>query len=310
MKIEKSDIRAVPQVSLDQWRVFHAVVDHGGYARAAEALFKSQSAVSYAMARLQAQLGTQVIRIRGRRAELTQAGEIMLRRSRVLLDQARSLEQAARTLEQGWEAELRLAVEVIFPRDLLMQCLVEFQRQALSTRLDLFESVLSGTEEALLMRQVDLAVSSHVPPGMLGEPLLRVQFLAVASPRHPLNRLGRDLGLADLAGHRQLVIRDSGTRRLRDAGWLGAEQRLTVSRLDTSVEAVCQGLGFAWLPKCCIQTQLDAGRLQALALGEQGVRYAELYLIHTDRDAAGLAAQAMAALLRGAARSYEGRAGQ
>lgn len=294
----------MPQVSLEQWRVFHAVVDHGGYAKAAEALFKSQSAVSYAMARLQEQLGTQVVRLRGRKAELTPAGEIMLRRSRILLDQARSLEQAARTLEQGWEPELRLAVEVIFPREALIQCLVVFQRRALSTRLELFESVLSGTEEALLTRRVDLAVASHVPPGMLGEPLLRVEFIAVASPDHPLNRLDRSLGLADLGGYRQLVIRDSGTRRLRDSGWLGAEQRLTVSQLDTSVAAVCNGLGFAWLPRCCIRRQLDEGSLVPIALGEQGVRYVELYLIYCDQDAAGPAARTMAAVLRDAARAH------
>lgn len=298
----------MPRVTLEQWRVLQAVVDEGSYARAAEALARSQSSISYAIQRLQEQLGTQVLRLRGRKAELTPAGTILLRRSRALVEQARALEQAGRMLHQGWEPELKLALEVIFPREVLMDCLVQFQQQALSTRIDLQESVLSGTEEALLTRKVDLAVSSHVPPGLLGEPLLRVEFTAVASPRHPLAMLGRDLTIQDLANARQLVVRDSGTRRLRDAGWLGAEQRLTVTQLDTSIAAVRAGLGFAWLPRCRVAEYLDDGSLLRLRLGEQGRRYAELYLIFTDAEAAGPAARAMAALLRQGARAYQSRA--
>ena len=41
-------IQPVPHVSLEQWRALIAVVEAGGYAQAAEALHKSQSAVTYA----------------------------------------------------------------------------------------------------------------------------------------------------------------------------------------------------------------------------------------------------------------------
>lgn len=44
-----------PRVTLDQWRTLQAVVDHGGFAQAAEALHRSQSSISYTVARMQEQ---------------------------------------------------------------------------------------------------------------------------------------------------------------------------------------------------------------------------------------------------------------
>ena len=71
-----------PRVTLDQWRTLQAVVDHGGFAQAAEVLHRSQSSVSYTVARMQEQLGVPLLRIDGRKAVLTEAGDVLLRRSR------------------------------------------------------------------------------------------------------------------------------------------------------------------------------------------------------------------------------------
>ncbi|HEX4596253.1 MAG TPA: LysR family transcriptional regulator, partial [Burkholderiaceae bacterium] len=49
-----------PKITLDQWRALMAVVDAGGYAQAAESLHKSQSAVTYAVQKLEAVLGVKV----------------------------------------------------------------------------------------------------------------------------------------------------------------------------------------------------------------------------------------------------------
>ncbi|MFC1748652.1 LysR family transcriptional regulator, partial [Pseudomonadota bacterium] len=71
-----------PKVSLDQWRALQAVVECGGYAQAAKQLHRSQSSVSYSVARLQEQLGVPLLEIHGRKAQLTPAGEALLNRSR------------------------------------------------------------------------------------------------------------------------------------------------------------------------------------------------------------------------------------
>jgi DNA-binding transcriptional LysR family regulator len=214
-----------------------------------------------------------------------------------LLDEAGALEGAAGSLAAGWEPELRLAVEVIFPTWLLLHCFARFAEERPQTRIELYESVLSGTEEALLQRKVDLAICSQVPPGFAGDPLMRVRFIAAAHPGHPLHQLGRELTLQDLRKHRHLMIRDTGSQR-RSGSWLGAEQSWTVSNKATSIHAAGMGLGFAWFPEDTILGELERGLLKALPLREGGERWAELYLVFADRDYAGPGALRLAEIIR------------
>ncbi len=288
----------VPRISLEQWRALLAVVDAGGYAQAAEALHKSQSSVSYAIHKMENLLGLKVFEVRGRKAELTDTGHMLVRRARLLLGEAAELESAARRLSDGWEAEVRLAVDHLLPLDCLYAVLERFSSSAPLTRIDLQETVLSGGDEALLRGEVDLAVLPMVPPGFLGEPLLRMEFVAVAHPEHPLHQLPAPLDYHALRRHRQLVVRDSGPNRARDAGWLGAEQRWTVSHLSSSIRAVCRGLGFAWFPEPHIREALAAGELKPLPLREGARRPVSLELVYRDRDYAGPATEHLAQLFR------------
>ncbi len=287
-----------PRISLEQWRALLAVVDCGGYAQAAEALHKSQSSVSYAIHKMENLLGLKVFEVRGRKAELTDTGQMLVRRARLLLGEAGELESAARKLSQGWEAEVHLAVDHLFPVDCLFHVFDRFSTRAPLTRIDLRETVLSGGDEALLRGEVDLAVIPSVPPGFLGEPLMEFDFVAVAHPDHPLHANGKVIDYKDLRRHRQIVIRDSGVNRSKNAGWLGAEQRWTVSHMSTSIRAVAAGLGFAWFPEHRIADELRSDKLKPLNLREGGRRRATLELVYRDRDYAGLATEHLAELLR------------
>ncbi|MDB6086337.1 MAG: LysR family transcriptional regulator [Gammaproteobacteria bacterium] len=286
-----------PRISLEQWRSLLAVVDAGGYAQAAELLHKSQSAVTYGVQKMESLLGVKVFEVIGRKAHLTPTGEVLYRRAKALLDEAAALEGAAGSLAAGREPELRLAVEIIFPTWLLLECFATFGEERPQTRLELYESVLSGTEEALLQRKVDLAICSQVPPGFAGDPLMRLRFIAAAHPDHPLHRLGRELTLQDLREHRHLVIRDTGSQR-RSGSWLGAEQSWTVGQKATSIHAVTMGLGFAWFPEDTVRGELDRGLLKPLPLREGGERWGDLYLVFADRDYAGPGALRLAEIIR------------
>jgi len=286
-----------PRISLEQWRALLAVVDAGGYAQAAAVLHKSQSAVTYAVQKMETLLGVKIFEVVGRKAHLTSTGEVLYRRAKSLLDEAGALEGAAGTLAAGWEPELRLSVEIIFPTWLLLQCFARFAEERPQTRLELYESVLSGTEEALLQRKVDLAICSQVPQGFIGDPLLRLRFVAAASLNHPLHQLGRELTLQDLRKHRHLIIRDTGSQR-RSGSWLGAEQSWTVSQKATSIHAAVMGLGFAWFPDETIRGELERGELKPLPLREGGERFGDLYLVFADRDYAGPGALRLAAIIR------------
>lgn len=287
----------IPRTTLEEWAVLAAVVDEGSFAAAAEALGRSQSSVSYAIGQLQEQLPVAVLETKGRRAVLTEQGALLLRRARAVLDELRSVEALAASLSRGWEPEIRIAVEIIFPPQLLLRVLDAFAPLAPSTRVELAETVLSGTTEALLRREVDLAIMGLPPPGFVGTPLMPIDFVAVAHPSHPLHALGRPVTKEDLKAHRQLVVRDSGSKRRIDSGWLGSEQRWTVSHMATSIAILKSGLGFAWVPLEHIWSELEKGELQRLPLEEGGTRHVQLYLVHADRDASGPATNEFARVL-------------
>lgn len=294
-----------PRISLEQWRALVAVVDTGGYATAAEAMNKSQSTVSYAVRRIEELLGVELFTIAGRKAVLTDAGRVLYRRARTLVDEASRVEAAGAGLAGGWEAELRVAVEVLFPTWLLLRVLDTFAREHPDMRIQLYESVLGGTEELLERQDVDLAVTGHLPAGYAADPILRVRFRAVAAPSHPLHQLGRDVTLADLRGHRHVVIRDSGVRRTRPGAWDFSEARLTVTNKATSIRALTLGMGFAWVAEHIIREELESGALKPLPLRHAGERWGSLYLVQPDPDAAGPGAQRLARLLREAVTTLE-----
>lgn len=289
---------AAPRISLEQWRALQAVVEAGGYAQAAARLHKSQSAVTYAVQKIEALLKVKLFQIEGRKARLTGSGEVLYRRAKDLLEEAESLESAGRHLAQGCESELRLAVEIVFPTWLLLRCFELFAREQPETRIELYETVLSGTDEALMQRRVDLAICSLVPAGFMGDALMRLRFIPAAHPEHALHRLERNITARDLRRHRQLVIRDSGSLRSRNAPWLGAGQRWTVSHKATQIHAAVMGLGFAWFAEDTIRNELAQGLLKPLPLREGSELYAELYLVYADRDYAGPGAQRLAGILR------------
>jgi DNA-binding transcriptional LysR family regulator len=288
---------SLPRTTIEQWHVLQAIVEHGSFAKAAEALHRSQSSVSYMVARLQEQLDVPLLVIEGRKARLTAAGAALLPQASRLLDDAHALEQRAKNLKAGWEAEIRLVVDGLFPRPLLTRVLHEINAGCPQSRLLLRETVLSGAEDALLRHEADVVVCNSVPPGFLGDPLMDVEFIAVAHPDHALHRLGRELTLDDLARELHIVVRDSGTQD-RDDGWLGATRRWTVTSGSTRLALMRAGLGFGWAPIAHIEDDLAAGRLKPLPLREGRCRKRTLYLVLAEPREAGPGAHRVAEIIR------------
>ncbi len=287
-----------PNITLEQWRTLITIVDAGGYAQAAEALHKSQSAVTYAIQKVESLLGVKAFEIKGRKALLTPTGQMLYRRALALVNEANDLERAAHALSAGWEAIINIAAEILFPSHLLLACLDQFGQESPRTRIELIESVIGGTADALLKGEADIAISPQPPPGFLGDLLTRIRIVAVAHADHPLHHLGRTLTFADLRAYRHLVVRDSGVKRDRRAVFVEVDQRWTVSQVATSIEAVSMGFGFAWLPEAHIREELRSGLLRPLRLREGGVREIPLYLVLANPDFAGPGVRRLAEIIK------------
>jgi DNA-binding transcriptional LysR family regulator len=273
------------KITLEQWEALVAVVDAGSYAKAAERLHKSQSSVTYLVQKLESLLGVKAFEIRGRKAALTPSGELLYRRAKVLLDEAGSLETAAKSASAGWEAEIRIAAEIVFPAWLLLKCFAKLNEESAHTRIDYIESVIAGTNEALLGGRADLAITASVPQAFSGALLMPLRMILVAHPE-PLHKLARTITLRDLRAHRQLVVRETGTLRPTKT-MVEAAQRWTVSHMSTAIFAASMGFGYGWYPEERIRNELHQGSLKPLPLREGSERIGQLYLVFADRDSAG-----------------------
>ncbi|KEZ75667.1 LysR family transcriptional regulator, partial [Salinisphaera hydrothermalis] len=129
----------IPRTTVEQWAILRVVVEHNGFARAAEHLNKSQSSISYAVARLQERLGVELLALDGRRAVLTEAGRMLLDEAGPLVDEWMRLEQSGRAMGGGHEARIRLRVDSLFSKARLFAAL-----QVLEQQYELYASLVYG----------------------------------------------------------------------------------------------------------------------------------------------------------------------
>jgi DNA-binding transcriptional LysR family regulator len=294
-----------PNITLEQWRTLISIVEAGGYAQAAEIMYKSQSAITYAVQKIESMLGIKVFEIQGRKAMLTPTGQMLYRRALALVNEANELEQAAHTLSAGWEANINIATEILLPPQLLLSCMQKFGLESPHTRIELIESVIGGTSEALLKGEADIAITPQPPQGFLGNLLTRIKITAVAHADHPLHHLGHALSYKDLRAYRHLVVRDSGKNRGQRPAIVDVDQRWTVSQIATSIQAVSMGYGFAWLPEDHIKQELETGLLKPLPLLEGGTREVPLYLVIANPDFAGPGIRRLAEIIKNSIEEVE-----
>lgn len=283
--------------TLEQWRIFQAVVEHGGYAQAADKLSKSQSSLNHAVAKLQSQLGIQLLEVVGRKAQLTEAGEVMLRRSKLLTEGVHELEQLATNLGQGWEPQLTIAYDKVVSRALVIKALKRFLPECRGTRVRMMETVLSGTVEAIEQARADLVITATLPQGVLGEFFGYIDLIPITHCSHPLASVDQSLSIDELSQELQLVVAETGSKPLPSRGWLLAEQRWTVESFEAVLEVLAQGIGFAWVPNHLADAQVATGNYKVLKVQGGAITRLSAYLVAPQPEQLGPAGQRLKQLL-------------
>ncbi len=290
-----------PVVTLEQWSMFINVVEEGSFQAAADKLLKSQSSISYAMQKMQQGLGVKVFEHKGRKAELTDAGHLMLQRAKDLIHAANAAEKVAADFSTGWEPQIGIVLNDMFPKNIVHSALKKFGEQCPHTHLEIYVEVLSGVDDKLRQGDAQIGVNHTIPSGMVGEPIIQAEFVRVAHPDHPLHHLGRAIFHSDMKLHRQIVIRDSGDYRRENRGFLGSDQRWTVSNMRESLELLRLGLGSGVLARNIAQPAIEAGELKELNIDGGGAIRSDMNLIYADIANTGPAALLLAKLLKEAA---------
>ncbi|WP_313621925.1 LysR family transcriptional regulator [Achromobacter sp.] len=297
----------IDALTLDQLRVFAAVADTGSFRAAARRLSRVQSAVSHAIANMEAQLGVPLFDRSGHRPVMTPQGQALLSNARDILLRVDALRARAQGLGEGVELELSLAVDTLFPIAHAGAALKRMRAAYPSVAIRVSTLPLGGPVQALLAGTHTLGIlaGEHFRhPRIAVEALGAVQMVAVVGAGHPLADAARTSGALaepDLADHLQIVQSDpSPLSEGRDFAVL-SPQTCRVSGQDTKHALILAGLGWGRLPLWQVERDLAEGRLLRVpvaSLGRDSQIATETYLAHRIDQPLGPAARALAAALR------------
>jgi DNA-binding transcriptional LysR family regulator len=260
------------KLTLEAIEIVDVIARHGSFAAASERLNKVPSTISYAVGKLEEQLGIALFRRQGPRVTLTPAGEEMLKEGRWLLAAAGELESRMRQIATGFEAELRLVHDSLIPTSAFTDDIRAFEDLNCGTRLRIACETMTGSWEALRDGRADLIVAASDGPaggGYKAVPVGSIEFAFCVAPTHPLARLGRPLTRGDLLQHTAVVVGD-GARQMSDRtiGLLAGQKRLTVPSMAAKIACQVAGLGHGFLPRACVCAELARGTLVELPAEE------------------------------------------
>lgn len=276
--------------SLEQLRVFIAVIDHGGFAAAARALHRTQSVISYTIANLEEQLNIALLDRGKRKPELTEAGKALLADARAIAMKVDGMRSRAKALSAGLEAEVSLVVDVMFPTCLLVRILNAFQQQFPAVAMRLHTEALGAVTQLVLDRVCHIGICGGVvsPPDAIERRAAgEVTMMPVCAPAHPLASWPGKIPAAALREHMQLVLTDrSQLTAGRDYGVLGL-RTWRLADLGSKHALLRGGLGWGSMPQAMISEDLAHGRLVQLDVADGKAFQYPLYAINRNDEEPG-----------------------
>ena len=153
--------------TLDQLRVFLAVVELGSFAAAARKLHRATSVISYSMANLELQLGVTLFdRQTTRKPQLTEAGRTVLAEARTIANGVHGLRAKVKGLLQGLEAEVHVVLDVMLPPQRVVDALKSFREAFPTVALHLHMEALGAVTERVINRGAIIGVSGPMNEGI------------------------------------------------------------------------------------------------------------------------------------------------
>ena len=254
-------------LTFDQIKVFLSVVDQGSFPKAAKSLKRAQSAVTYAIRKLEAEIGVQLFDRSGYRSVLTPAGRILLTRARRIAEEAEAFREQARGLASGLEVELGIVLDSLYPMPQIFDALRAFTGQ--------FPTVPPRLYVASLGSAADLVTNGTCAIGLLPSniaelaalkfaPITTFHLCAVVAPSHPLASKKGIIEPHVLHQHVQLVLTDASTLTVgKDWGVLSS-RTWRLADLGAKKSMLLAGLGWGNMPAHLVEDEIKDGRLAVI----------------------------------------------
>ncbi|QPN57557.1 LysR family transcriptional regulator [Synechococcus sp. CBW1107] len=281
--------------TLDQLRILRAIASEGSFKKAADSLYVTQPAVSLQIQNLEKQLDVLLFDRGGRKAQLTEAGHLLLSYCDRILSQCQEACRALDDLHNLRGGSLIVGASQTTGTYLMPRMIGLFRQKYPDVSVQLQVHSTRRTSWSVANGQIDLAIIGGELPTELADLLQVVPYtndeLALVLPvKHPLARLP-ELHKDDLYRLGFVCLdAQSTTRKMVDH--LLARSGLEVQRLKIEMElnsfeaiknAVQSGLGAAFLPVVSIERELATGSLHRPIVADLLVRRQLKLITHPAR---------------------------
>ncbi len=241
-------------MDLRHLQTFQAVVEHGSFLRAAEALLYAQSTITLHIQQLENDLGVPLFARQGKKALLTEAGRLLSAEAAQILGRVEALRRTMRELAEGEAGYVRLGAIEPAASLRLPALLVQFCADRPRVRLALEVGGTQSIGQRVAAGDLDVGIASPPPAnlGLVFEPLFVERMALLAPEGHPLAQ-AEIIGAHDLRGHRLLLTeRNCAYRQVIEKALIecGAEpySRIEIGSIGALTCAVQHGLGIGIVP--------------------------------------------------------------
>jgi len=249
-----------------------AVVELGGVEQAGRSLHIGQPAVTKRLRALESCYGITLMQRKGRKLELTPAGDRVYAFARLALDHQATLLEDLQSLLHGHN-QLRLEVTMAIGEHLLPDLLLNFSEEYPEYRIQSRMGYSRSIQPRLATGLSDLALLELAPdhPDILVQKWLEDELTLVCAPNHPLSRDAR-LSIDQLS-QQQFVLREAQSsirimldQKLRELGIGQLPTALEVGSTDTIVEMLAHGRHLSFLPRFAVAEALRQGQLRQVSV--------------------------------------------
>jgi len=288
-------------LTLDHLRMLIAVAEEGSFSAAARKLGRVQSAMSQAMQGLEQTLGLALFDRTSKKPVLTENGTIMLAEARQVVARANALRAHAGTIVDGYEAELALSVDPLFPNAVMMESLRALQQAFPLMPVTLLTEGLGGPEQSLRNGVVRFAIYALLATGsadLHAEKLTEVEMVPVAATGHPMASMAEPISQTLVEEQTQLVLTDRTPLPQSMRGSIFSNRLWRFADIATRLDYLLAGFGWCHMPMHMIEEHIRAGRLKQLRLAQGTGMRVSMYVVRQHGQRLGPASQWLIADLR------------
>jgi DNA-binding transcriptional LysR family regulator len=298
-------------MDLSQLEVFLAVAKEGRFSRAAEKLYRTQSAVSQSIRKLEQELGEPLFDRSSREGVLTDAGHVLREYAEKLLNLRADAQEALVELRELHKGKLVIAANELTVLYLL-PILTEFRRLHPMIKVTVQRALGSQIPDDVLRHNVELGLLTYDPqePQIHAVVVYLDELAFVVPPNHPLASLEqvsiRQLGAESFVAHivsspyREKVIQ--AFRRHKTPLHMDVE----LPTLQAIKRYLVMGNGVALLPEISVEGELARGELMRIPVKELQLQR-KLRLIYRKEASLSHAARAFLTLVEALAQERQGR---